>query len=229
MGQARVTAAGREWVCDRDGRITFGRSPECDICLDPDDEAISRRAGMVEWEHGTWWVRNCSDALPLSIVDNLGFRSVLAPGRRAAVETPVRVLVDCSRPRPHDLLIEPIGAAVDGPETQPAAGEPGVSTAIGQHVVITKDDRLALVALFAGYLEDPPRYDPHPKSYAAAAARLGWPRTTLIKRIEYLRNRLDAAGVPNMMGWTALTNLAEYAISRRLVTRDDLSLLNRPR
>ena len=44
-----------------------------------------------------------------------------------------------------------------------------------------------MVALFAGYLEDPPRYDPYPKSYAAAAARLGWKRTTLVKRIEYLR------------------------------------------
>jgi hypothetical protein len=84
-----------------------------------------------------------------------------------------------------------------------------------------------MIALFAGYLEDPPRYDPHPKSYAAAAARLGWNRTALVKRIEYLRRRLDTAGVPNMMGFSALTNLAEYAISRGLITRDDLRLLRR--
>jgi hypothetical protein len=220
----RVTALGREWLSDGKKRITFGRSPDCDICLDPEDTGISRRAGMVEWQHGTWWVRNCSDGLPLSLVDDLGLRSVLGPGRRAAVETPVRVLVDCSQSRPHSLLIEPLGAPPAEPEV---ATHDGVSTAIGQDVLINDADRLALVALFAGYFEDPPRYDPHPKSYAAAAARLGWPRTTLIKRIEYLRSRLDAAGVPNMTGWTALTNLAEFVISRGLITKQDLSLIRR--
>lgn len=223
-----MTALGREWTSDGK-KLTFGRSPDCDICLDPEDIGISRRAGMVEWQHDTWWVRNCSDGLPLSLVDDLGLRSVLGPGRRAAVETPVRVLVDCSQPRPHSLLIEPLGKPL---ETAPPAEavpdkEGGVSTAIGQDVLINDADRLALVALFAGYFEDPPRYDPHPKSYAAAAARLGWPRTTLIKRIEYLRSRLDAAGVPNMTGWTALTNLAEFVISRGLITKQDLSLLRR--
>ncbi|WP_117212543.1 FHA domain-containing protein [Allorhizocola rhizosphaerae] len=222
-GQVRVVVAGREWVSDGTP-IAFGRSRECDICLDPEDTGISRRAGSVEFEHGTWWVRNCSDARPLSIVDDLGFRSVLAPGRRAAVETPVRVLVDCSQNRPHSLLIEPLDVAAER-DPKPAEHDSGDSTAIGQGVFISEADRLAMIALFAGYLEDPPRYDPHPKSYAAAAARLGWPRSTLVKRIEYLRSRLDGAGVPNMTGWTALTNLAEYAISRRLITKEDLALL----
>ena len=84
-----------------------------------------------------------------------------------------------------------------------------------------------MVALFAGYLEDPPRYDPYPKSYAAAAARLGWPRTTLVKRIEYLRTRLTNAGVPNLTGWNALPNLAEYAITARLISKEDLRLIGR--
>lgn len=234
MRQVRVTVNGREWVRDVTGRITFGRSAECDICLDPQDQGISRNAGIVEWQHGTWWIRNCSDAVPLSIVDDLGFRSVLPPGRRAAVESQVRVLVDCSQNRPHSLLVQPFGEIqplgeiepLEKTEAGPTAGpNEGVSTAIGQQVIITEADRMAMVALFAGYLEDPPRYDPHPKSYAAAAARLGWPRTTLVKRIEYLRARLDAAGVPNMTGWTALVNLAEYAISRRLITREDLDHL----
>ena len=46
-----------------------------------------------------------------------------------------------------------------------------------------------------------------------------------MKRIEYLRSRLDAAGVPNMTGHMALTNLAEYAIGSSLITRNDLELL----
>lgn len=213
------TAAGRRTLAGGE-RLTFGRARECGVCLDPDDLAISRIAGAVEFEHGTWWVANTSATRPLSLVDDLGFRSVLAPGRRAAVESRMQVLVDGSRRR------HTIGISVDAPRTEPAPEQPpGIPTAVGEQVLISSDDRLAMVALFAGYLQDPPCYDPYPKSYAAAAARLGWKRTTLVKRIEYLRTRLDAAGVPNMTGYTALTSLAEYAISRSLITRDDLDLL----
>ncbi len=223
--QVRVTVADTVLIGDGQA-LTFGRARDCDICLDPDDVGISRRAGVVELDNGTWWVRNSSSTRPLSVVDDLGFRSVLGPGRRAAVEAPVRVLVDGSQGKPHSILIEVLGAGPARPAVSPEV--PGIPTAVGEEVLISDADRLAMVALFAGYIEDPPRYDPHPKSYAAAAARLGWPRTTLVKRIEYLRSRLDAAGVPNMTGWTALTNLAEYAISRGLITRDDLALLKRP-
>ena len=115
----------------------------------------------------------------------------------------------------------------------PAPGTPtyggrtaGLPTAVGEGVLVNDADRLALVALFAGYLEEHPRHDPNPKSYAAAAARLGWPRTTLVKRVEYLRTRLDAAGVPGMMGWNAMTNLAEYVLTTGIITKDDLALVH---
>ena len=84
------TAAGRATLAPGD-RLTFGRARECGVCLDPDDLAISRIAGIVEFEHGTWWVANASATRPLSVVDDLGFRSVLGPARRAAVvPAPVR-------------------------------------------------------------------------------------------------------------------------------------------
>jgi hypothetical protein len=219
---ARVRVADEEYLVDPADGLTFGRSRECTVCLDPADTAVSRTAGELSFERGTWWLTNRSATRPLSIVDELGLRSVLVPGRRVAVEAPTRVLVDGAS-RQHSLAI-----TVDS-STEPAPpGDPlGTPTATGAEVLITPADRLAMVALFAGYLEEPPRYDPYPKSYAAAAARLGWPRTTLVKRIEYLRTRLDTAGVPNMMGFNALANLAEYAISRGLVTRADLALLHR--
>ena len=213
------SAVGRTRLAEGE-RLTFGRARECGICLDPDDLAISRIAGAVEFEHGTWWVAHTSATRPLSVVDELGFRSLLAPGRRAAVERRTQVIVDGSR-RQHTIRV-----SVDSPRPGPAPAQlPGTPTATGEQVMISPADRLAMIALFAGYLEDPPRYDPYPKSYAAAAARLGWKRSTLVKRIEYLRARLDAAGVPNMTGYAALTSLAEYAISRSLITRDDLDLL----
>ncbi|TMR20940.1 hypothetical protein ETD86_16940 [Nonomuraea turkmeniaca] len=225
MAAMRVERAGQIVELAEDEQLTFGRDRECTICLDPEDTGISRLAGSVGHENGSWWLTNRSSACKLTVVDGLGLPSVLAPGRRRAIEERTKILVHGTRGR-HDLLLTPPPV-----QAEPTAGEPAPSgslpTAIGEEVVVNESDRLAMVALFCGYLEEPPRYDPHPKDYNAAAARLGWPRTTLVKRIEYLRNRLDMAGVPNMKGFNALVNLAEYAISRGLITRDDLRLLRR--
>lgn len=222
MSKIKVSIGDQTVEAGPGGAVTFGRSPDCTICLDAEDAAISRRAGALEHEHDTWWLTNRSSVRPLSVVDDIGLRAVLPPGRRTAVEAPTRVIVDGTRCS-HTVRVEVAVDRVASPDPPP----PGVPTAVGEGVLISPADRLAMVALFAGYLEDPPRYDPYPKSYAAAAARLGWPRTTLVKRIEYLRTRLDKAGVPSMMGWNALVNLAEYALSRGLVTKDDLRLLRR--
>ena len=218
-----VTISDRTYRLGDGEPFTFGRSDECTVCLNPEDSGISRLAGSIERDGGTWWLLNRSSLRPLAVVDELGFRSVLSPGRRLAMEAPVRVVVDGSQSS-HTLLVQVPRLA---PATDSAAAPIGSTTSIGEGVLVNEADRLAMVALFAGYLEDPPRYDPHPRSYAAAAARLGWPRTTLVKRIEYLRTRLTSAGVPNLMGWNALANLAEYALTTGLVTKDDLRLLRR--
>jgi hypothetical protein len=229
MAPMRVQAGGLTKELAEGEKLTFGRARECTVCLDPEDTGMSRVAGVLTWEGGTWWVANSSATRPLAVVDDLGFRSVLGPGRRIAVEAPTKIIVDGTRGRhtlafaPPPVQVEP----VDLPVVMGSNTSSTVTTAIGAEVMVSAADRLAMVALFAGYLEEPPRYDPYPKDYAAAAARLGWKRTTLVKRIEYLRNRLDAAGVPNMKGFNALANLAEYAISRGLVTRADLALLHR--
>jgi hypothetical protein len=201
--------------------FTFGRSQECSHCLDPDDAAISRRAGMIRSENGTWFVLNISSARQLNIADEMGMRSVLAPGRRFALEGEMQILVPGSKPKPYVLH-------VSAPRPQVPLAEPsadGTSTVIGDGVSMTPEERIALVALFAGYLEDGEHYDPYPRSYEAAANRLGWPRTKLVKKIEYLRARLDKAGVPSMNGWNALNNLAEYVLTRSLITKGDLALL----
>jgi hypothetical protein len=199
--------------------LTFGRAETCTVCLDPDDAAISRLAGEVERVGEVWFVTNRSTSRPFSVVDALGLRRVLAPGQRDAIEGRVRVIVDGTGVK-HELIFEG-----PPPRTDTAAAVTGLPTAAGQDVVINDADRLALVALFAGYLQEGRRYDPSPRSYEAAAKRLGWPRTTLVKRVEYIRTRLTNAGVPNLQGWNALSALAEYALTTKLITPDDLRLI----
>ena len=219
LAEITISLDGASWRLAPGEEFTFGRGEGCTVCLDPDDVGLSRLAGSVEFHIGAWWLYNRSANRPLTVVNHLGLRSVLAPGLRYPVEGSVAVVVDGSH-RSHRLELtgpEPPGAA-DPTET-------GLATAVGQQVVITDDDRLALVALFVGYLRDGSRYDPHPQSYLAAATRLGWPRTTLVKRIEYLRTRLARAGVPNMNGHRALEYLAEHALTTGLITRADLRLI----
>jgi hypothetical protein len=203
--------------------LTFGRDPSCAVCFDPDDLGISRLAGSIEHDAATWWVVNRSAVRPLQAVDEIGIRTVVAPGRRLAVVGPLTVVVEGSVRR-HAMAVQ-TGTETAGPD--PIPSDPGDTrpTVTAAEVVINEQDRLALAALFSGYLEPFPRYDPHPRSYADAAARLGWPRSTLVKRIEYLRTRLTNAGVPNLQGDNALPALAEWALITGSLTRDDLALL----
>ena len=216
-----VTVGGTSHPVPETG-LTFGRDEACDLTLDPDDVGISRRAGSIEREAGTWWLVNRSGSRPLSVIDELGLRSLLAPGRRAALEAPVTVIVEGSQSE-HALVVRVPRLETPTDPTAPSAE--GLLTAVGEGVLVNDADRLALVALFAGYLQDYPRHDPNPRSYAAAAARLGWPRTTVVKRVEYLRTRLTNAGVPGLMGWNAMSNLAEYVITTGIITKDDLPLV----
>jgi hypothetical protein len=221
---AVVTVGGRRHELEPGNVFTFGRDDGCDECLDPDDVGISRLAGSIEHESGTWWVTNRSEKRPAAVVDALGIRAVLAPGRRAAVDGSLTVVVEGTMRR-HALHVE-VAAATEPPPVPGLEGRAGgVETAVGLEVVYSEPDRQALAALFAGYLLPFPRYDPHPRSYADAAAALDWPRTTLVKRIEYLRTRLTKAGVPNLLGDNALEHLAEHVLTTGVITRADLTLL----
>lgn len=218
-----VTVGDARFELSPGDALTFGRDPSCAVCLDADDLGISRLAGSVEAEGGTWWVFNRSSVRPLEAVDEIGIRTIVAPGRRLALVGPLTVVVEGSVRR-HALRVQASGPEGSAPRSPAAPGDvrPTVTAA---DVVINEQDRLALVALFGGYLESFPRYDPHPRSYADAAAALGWPRTTLVKRVEYLRTRLSNAGVPNLQGDNALSALAEWALVTGTLSRDDLALL----
>jgi hypothetical protein len=206
--------------------LTFGRAASCTVCLDAQDRGISRLAGSVEHGAGTWWVCNRSTVRALTVVDDLGIRTVVAPGRRVAVTGPVTVVVEGSARR-HALEVWPERGPEPGQRPDLRRGDEAdpLPTSAAGEVVISALDRLAMVALFARYLETFPHYEPHPRTYAEAAAVLAWPRSTLVKRIEYVRTRLTNAGVPNLLGENALEYLAEWALTTGVLTRSDLELI----
>jgi hypothetical protein len=225
VGRLTVGVGDRQFDLDEGDELTFGRSQQARLCLDPTDLGISRHAGSLKFESGVWWLVNRSTVRPLEVVDDVGIRTVLPPERRIALVGPITVIVEGATRR-HALTID-MPESLSGPSgsSPPVPAGEDTPTRAASDVSITSADKLALVALFSGYLESFPRYDPHPKSYADAAARLDWPRTTLIKRVEYLRTRLTNAGVPNLLGENALPHLAEWALATGLICRADLDLL----
>jgi hypothetical protein len=220
-GQLSVRVGDRTYTVVAGEAFTFGRSRECTVCLGGDDAAVSRRAGVVTSDNGIWFVVNTSTRNGFDLVDDQGLRNPVGPGKRHVLQGSVRVHVPGSGPRPH--VVE-----IDADEFDPAelrespTGEPTVN---GDDVVLTHEERLALIALFAGYLRKGEFHDPYPRTYDAAAKRLDWPRTTLLRKVEYLRTRLTKAGVPNLNGPHALIKLAEFVLWNKLITEKDLHLI----
>ncbi len=203
--------------------FVFGRSRSCTVCLHPADAVISRFAGAITCEEGKWFVVNRSTSQSLVVVDDSRLRSVLGPGKSYLLQGPTRVLVQGSEPKPY--VVE-----IDAPVLESAFlrdSSSGLATVTGDAVKFTFEEKRALVALFAGYLQKDDSYDPYPRTYGAAAMRLGWPSTKLVKKVEYLRTRLTKAGVPGMTGSNALLNLAEHVLTQRLISEADLHLIGR--
>jgi hypothetical protein len=221
MSPLTVRYRDETWTLDGVTAFSVGRSERCSLCIGPDDRGISRTAAVVESESATWWLRNPSTTRSIATIDEFGIRTVVAPGRRVALDGAVTIVIEGAAFR---YAIEVDGQPAPPDDVQGFDDE-GLPTAMGTEVVINDLDRLALAAMFQGYLESFPRHDPHPRSYADAATTLGWPRTTVVKRIEYIRSRLTRAGVPNLIGDNALHHLAEYVLTTRLLTKADLDTL----
>ena len=98
-------------------------------------------------------------------------------------------------------------------------------------IPLTSSQRLLIVALSENVLRQRiPGRGEIPTS-AEAAARLGWSLTTFNRKLDNVCDKLDRVGVAGLRGGREklATNrrarLVEYAVSTRLVSADDIPLL----
>lgn len=207
--------------------FTFGRHESCSYVLDPLDRGISRVAGAFVWENEVWWIVNRSTKRALHVVDPLGLsvplpvaRSGWPPSKRAVDPGGLRVLVA------GDVWTHELQASYSAPPLSSTIAElgPGLTTS-AHSPVLTDARRLVLVALVSGYLQRFPRYDPRPLTYAEIADLVNLPRSTVVKRIEAVRDQLRAQGLPGLEDADARRPLAEWLLAMRLVTPSDLDWL----
>jgi hypothetical protein len=222
--QATVEFAGLRHELLPGAVFTFGRARSCNVCLDPEDRGISRISGSVECVDRVWFVVNRSGSRPFVVASRTGFHRTVLPGEREQVDGRLSIVVE-GQVRRHQLVATAPVVGIAELASRSVDEHEGGPTDMGGGVRYSAEDRLALVALFAGYLHPFPRYDPRPRSYKEAADVLGWGEPRLRKKVEYVRDRLIRAGVPNLYGDGAKAALAEHVLASGVIGPDDLEVL----
>jgi hypothetical protein len=216
--------------------LTFGRSARCTITLPAADRGVSRSAGSLLFEQGTWWLRNDSSSSVLYVSGDRGFRVDLPPGMRAPVQQ-WHAKIRLQGALDSYALWLRLPDLDDLPEHDPEAGQGGGIPAgpTGEHLVtstrrrppLSGPDRLILAARFEDYLNWRHTGPAAPRSAKETGARIGWQPHTVAKRCENIRDRYSRLGVPGLRGPRALEELATLLISTGELTAEDLRRLPR--
>ena len=109
----------------------------------------------------------------------------------------------------------------------------GGETTVGR-VSLTPDQKLLVVALCEDFLRRDGAGQGTIPSSAAAAERLGWKVTKFNRKLDNVCQKLADAGIrglhggPGKLASNRKSRLVEHALSTRMVTDDDLALLEDP-
>lgn len=206
--------------------FTIGR--EADLVID-DNPYLHRQFLQVGSVGDLWWLVNVGERLSATVSDAGGrIESWLGPGARVPLvfdSTFVRFLAG---PTSYELEIRLDAAPFSTPDiTISDAGD----TTVGM-LPFTRDQRLLIVALAEPILLQQGRGNAVVPSSADAARRLGWALTRFNRKLDNVCQKLAKIGVqglhggPGELASNRRARLVEYATSVRIVTADDLALLD---
>ncbi|WP_371203187.1 hypothetical protein [Microbacterium sp. BWT-B31] len=221
-----VDFAGELFQVDPQRPFTVGR--EGDLSID-DNLFLHRNFLTIEHLGGLWILSNVGSRLSATVTDSASrVQAWLAPGARLPLVFAATTVIFSAGPTTYELTIH--AAEPMFRETQPADESDGLST-IGA-VPLTPSQRLMILALAEPVLRREGTGMSELPTSAQAAQRLGWTLTRFNRKLDNVCDKLDRIGVPGMRGGVRsfATNrrvrLVEHAISARLVTREDLPLLD---
>ena len=217
-----------EWFHVEAGEVfTVGR--EGDLQVD-DNPFLHRRLLVLEELDGLWWVANAGSRISATVCDAAtGTQSWLPPGARLPIVFAVTTIVFTAGPTTYELVVHANRPAY----SEPARGPVGGDTTIGM-VKLTLSQRQLVVALAEPMLRREGSTVSEIPSNAEAAARLGWAITRFNRKLDNVCDKLDKQGVvglrggPGRLASNRRTRLVEYAVGSRLVTAQDLVLLDLP-
>lgn len=223
-----VEFVGEEYPVSRTETFSFGRS--ADLVVD-DNRHLHRRLGLFDHAEGMWWLHNVGSALTIEVIDrNSPSRLTLAPGATMALVFEEAALRFQAGTTSYELSVD---VPLSPPEVAVVYGEgheDGTPTVTGAELSFTPDQLRCMLALAELRLRDPSILElPTNK---AAAARLAWKLTKFNRKLDNVCTKIGGAGVSGLHGGAGALatkrreRLVDFALSAKLVTIDDLVLLD---
>jgi hypothetical protein len=215
----RPDPAGPPFEVGRDGDLEIDDNPY-----------LHRRFLVFSHQSGIWWMTNVGTLLSATVSDaGGGVQSWVSPGNRIPVVFPTTSVVFTAGPTTYELTLVLEGGPYRDVHAE-AADDAGATT-IGM-IPFTVSQRQLIVSLAEPLLRRDGTSLAQIPSSAAAAERLGWTTTRFNRKLDNVCDKLDRIGVQGLRGGarSLATNrrarLVEYAVASRLVTAEDLPLLD---
>ena len=221
-----VEFCGEWWRVEDGEELTIGR--EADLTVDEDNPFLHRRFLTIVQVESMWWLVNIGSRLSATITDGSGsMQAWLAPGARIPLVFDITKVVFTAGPTTYDLEIH-----ADSPEFARIAGpdDPVGETTMGS-VQLTPSQKLLILALAEPMLVREGSGMSAVPTSAQAAQRLGWQLTKFNRKLDNVCDKLDRLGVrglrggPGKLASNRRARLVEHAVFSRLVTADDLPML----
>lgn len=229
-----VSGAGVALDLDFGGRrqriaagTTFVIGRGADLAMD-DNQYVHRRFLELEQREGIWWLSNVGSRLTASVASADGMaQSLLAPGESTPLVFPATTVMFTAGPTTYEieLLAETPFYQVSTPWVS-AADDADVAGLLSpvQRIVLTALSEPLLRQAAQGAVRLPPLDD--------VAVRLGWSLEKLERRAGNLCDKFARHGVRGLerdaagrMPDAVRSRLVEHAVGARIVTLDDLELL----
>lgn len=221
-----VEFCGERFPVSREQPFTVGR--DGDLVID-ENPYLHRHFLTVSVDGDLCWLANVGSRLTATVSDTGGsFQGWLAPGARLPIVFEQTSVLFTAGPTTYELFLLNTAPAFVATERQlTVSGD----TTIGP-VGLTLTQRLLIVALAEPMLRrDGASFSELPSS-RAAAQRLGWELTRFNRKLDNVCDKLDRHGIRGLRGGVGQlainrrARLVEHAVSSRLVTADDLRLLD---
>ncbi len=207
--------------------FTIGR--DADLELDDGNRFLHRQFLTLSFDRGMWFLSNVGDQLTATVSDGEGrLEAFLAPGAVLPLVVDRTVVRFSAGPTSYEFTISI-------PEPQFSVNQIGENdsgeTTVGR-VALTPDHLALILALAEPALRGSGRAGAAMPSSGAAAQRLGWTVTKFNRKLDNVCRKLTDNGVrglhgkPGQLASNRRARLVEYALAVRLITRDDLPLLD---
>ena len=221
-----IEFCGVSTAVDRDP-FTIGR--DADFVIEDDNRFLHRQFLSLSESQGVWLLANVGTQLTATVSDRDGrLEAFLSPGAVLPLVFDETLVRFTAGPTSYEFAITlPDPAFVASQIDENDSGD----TTVGR-TVMTPDQLRLILALAEPALLGRARGGTSMPSSGEAARRLGWTTTKFNRKLDNVCQKLAAQGVrglhgePGRLASNRRARLVEYAVAVRLVTRDDLALID---